>query len=32
MKVNLVSNIKGRTWNEGVREQGAEEIIWSLEG
>jgi hypothetical protein len=29
---NLVSDIKGGTWREGVWEQGAEEYIWTKEG
>jgi hypothetical protein len=29
---NLVSDIKGRTWTEDVRKQGAEENIWTKEG
>jgi hypothetical protein len=30
--LNLVSDIKGGTWTEGVWEQGAEEDIWTEEG
>jgi hypothetical protein len=29
---NLVSDIKGRTYTEGVWEQGVEENIWTKEG
>jgi hypothetical protein len=29
---NLVSDIKGRTQNEGVSEQGAEQYIWTQAG
>jgi hypothetical protein len=28
MGVKLVSDFKGRTWTEGIREHGAEENIW----
>jgi hypothetical protein len=28
----LFSHIKGRTYTEGVTEQGAEEDVWFLEG
>jgi hypothetical protein len=29
---NLVFDIKGGTWTEGVWQQGAEENIWTKEG